>query len=84
MDRGPCVPTKLGDSGFATASREGADDAELESLQFIFAPAHRSRTDSDTADGTDGTLAENFTGNGGSALGKIRSTGVKYDVPHPR
>src|SRR5580692_10645056 len=42
---------KLGDSGVTAATRKGADDAELKSLQFFFAPARRSRTDTHTAQG---------------------------------
>src|ERR1700689_3733032 len=49
--------TKLGDSGVMAATRKGTDDAEFESLQFFFAPALRSRTDTHTAHGADGTLA---------------------------
>src|ERR1700679_2903809 len=66
------------------ATRKGADDAELKSLQFFFAPAHRSKTDTHTAHGADGTLAQNSAGKGGSALGKVSSAGIKNDVAHPR
>src|SRR5580704_4064755 len=48
---------KLGDSGVMAATRKGTDDADLKSSQFLFAPAHRSRTDTDTADRADGTLS---------------------------
>src|SRR3984893_6665327 len=75
---------KLGDSGVMATARKGTDDAELKSLQFFFAPASRSRTDTHTAHGADGTLVQNFAGKGGSALGKVRSAGIKNDVAHPR
>ena len=57
-----CAPcrgkqAKLGDSGVMAATRKGADDADLKSLQFFFAPARRSRTDTHTAHGADWTLA---------------------------
>ena len=39
------------------ADRLGTDDAEFKSLQFFFAPARRSRTDTDTTHSADGTLA---------------------------
>src|ERR1700733_4820568 len=48
---------KLSDSGIMAATRKGTHDAEFKSLQFFFAPAPRSRTDTHTAHGTDGTLA---------------------------
>jgi hypothetical protein len=38
-------------------TRKGADDVGFKSLQLFFAPAHRSRTDTHTAHGADGTLA---------------------------
>ncbi len=66
------------------ATRKGTDDADLKSLQFFFAPARRSRTDTHTAHGADRTLAQNFAGEGGSALGKVSSAGIKNDVAHPR
>jgi hypothetical protein len=57
-----CAPcrrkqAKLGDSGVMAATRKGTDDAEFKLLQFFFAPAHRSRTDTHTAHGADGALA---------------------------
>jgi hypothetical protein len=58
------------------ATRKGTDDAEFKSFQFFFAPARRSRTDTDTAYGADGTLAQNFAGKDGSALGKVSSAGI--------
>jgi hypothetical protein len=66
------------------ATRKGADDADLQSSQFFFAPAHRSGTDTHAAHGADGTLAQNFTGKGGSAIGKVSSAGIKNDVAHTR
>ena len=48
---------KLGDSGVVAATRKGTHDAELKPLQFFFAPASRSRTDTHTAHRADGTLA---------------------------
>ena len=48
---------KLGNSGIMAATRKGTDDAQLKSFQFFFAPAHRSRTDTHTAHGANGTLA---------------------------
>ncbi len=66
------------------ATRKGTDDSDLKSLQFFFAPAHRSRTDTHTAHGADGTLVQNSAGKGGNALGKVRSAGIKNDVAHPR
>src|SRR5271163_3804158 len=75
---------ELGDSGVMAATCKGADDAEFKSSQFFFAPASRSRTDTHTAHGAGGTLAQNCTGNGGSALGKVSSAGIKNDVAHPR
>jgi hypothetical protein len=75
---------KLGESGVMAATRKGTDDADFKSLQFFFAPVLRSRTDTHTAHGADWTLAQNFAGKGGSALGKVRSTGIKNDVSHPR
>src|ERR1035437_3086245 len=59
------------------ATRKGTDDADLKSLQFFFAPAHRSRTDTRTAHDADGTLAQNSACKGGSALGKVRSAGKR-------
>src|SRR5260370_42669510 len=50
---------KLGDSGVMAATRKGTDDANLKSLKSFFPPAHRSRTDTHTAHGADGTLAQN-------------------------
>jgi len=47
---------KLGDSGVMAATRKGTDDAEFKSLQFIFAPAHRSGTDTHTAHRADRAL----------------------------
>ncbi len=75
---------KLGDFGVMTATRKGADDADLKSLQFSFAPVHRSRTDANTAHGADGTLVQNFAGNCCSVLGKVRGAGIENDVAHPR
>ena len=40
----PLKVGKLGDSA-SWQPRKGTDDTELKSLQFFFAPAHRSRTD---------------------------------------
>ena len=54
-DRGK--QAELGDSGVVAATRKGPDDADLKPLQFFFAPARRSRTETDTTDGADGTLA---------------------------
>jgi len=65
-------------------TRKGADDANLKLFQFFFAPAHRTRTDTHTAHGADGTLAQNFANKGGRALGKVRGAGIKNDVAHPR
>jgi hypothetical protein len=48
---------KLSDAGIMAAPRKSADDVEFKSLQLFFAPAHRSRTDTHTAHGADGTLA---------------------------
>src|ERR1700722_17019478 len=84
-----CAPcrreqAKLGDSGVMAATRKCTDDAQLKSLQFFFAPTHRSRTDTHTAHGADGTLAHNSTGKGGSALGKVSSAGIKNDIAYPR
>ncbi len=73
---------KLGDSGVVAATRKGTDDADLKSLQFFFAPAHRSRTDTHTAYGADGTLAQNSAGKIGSALGKVGSAGIMNDVAY--
>jgi hypothetical protein len=78
------MQAKLGDSAIMAATRKGADDSDLKSFQFFFAPAHRSRTDAHTAYGADRTLAQNFAGNGGSALGKVRCAGINNDVAHPR
>src|SRR5580692_4336647 len=66
------------------ATRKGADDADLKALQFFFAPAPRSGTDTHTAHGADGTLAQNFAGKGGNVLGKVSSAGIKNDVAHSR
>ncbi len=66
------------------ATRKGTDDAELKLFQFFFAPAHRSGPNTHTAHGAGGTLAYNFAGKGGSALGKVSSAGIKNDVAHPR
>src|ERR1700684_3147667 len=66
------------------ATRKGTDDANLKSLQFFFAPAHRSRTDTHTAHGANETLAQNFAGNGGSELGEVSSTCIKNGAAHPR
>ncbi len=74
---------KLSDTGVMAAARKGADDTDLKSLQFFFAPAHRSRTDTHAAYGADRTLAQNFAGEGGSVLGKVSSAGIENDVPHP-
>jgi len=57
-----CAPyrrqqAKLGDSRVMAATRKGPDNAEFKSFQFLLAPARRSRTDTHTADGADGTLA---------------------------
>ena len=86
MGRASCgrKQAKLGDSGFMAAPRKGTDDTELESLQFFFAPAHRSLTHSDAAHGTCRTLVEDFAGKGSGALGKFRGAGVKDDIAHPR
>jgi hypothetical protein len=65
------------------ATRKGTDDADLKSLQLFFAPAHRSRTDTHTAHGTDWTLAQNSARKDSSALGKVHSVGIKNDVAHP-
>ena len=75
---------KLRDSGVMAATRKGTDDADLKSLQFFFAPPRRSRTDTHTAHGADGTFAQNSAGKDGSALGKVRSAGIKNNVAHPR
>jgi hypothetical protein len=48
---------KLSDAGIMATTRKGADDVGFKSLQLFFAPAHRSRTDTHTAHGADGTLA---------------------------
>jgi hypothetical protein len=74
---------KLGDSGAMAATRKGADNTNLKPLQFLFAPAHGSRTDANAAHGTDETLAQNFAGKGGSALGKVSSAGIKNYVAYP-
>jgi hypothetical protein len=66
------------------ATRKCTDDAEFKSFQFFFAPAHRSRTDPNTAHGARGTLAQDFAGKGSSALGKVSSAGIENDVAHPR
>jgi len=75
---------ELGDSGAMAAPGKGTDDAEFKSAQFFFTPAHRSRTDTYTAHGANGTLAQNFAGKGGSALGKVSGAGIKNDASHPR
>src|SRR6202042_2553303 len=74
---------KLGDSGVVAATRKGTDDAEFQSFQFFFTPTHRSRTDTCTAHGAHGTLAQNFASKGRSALGKVSSACIKNDVAHP-
>jgi hypothetical protein len=74
----------LYDFGVMAAARKGTDDAELKSLQFFFAPAHRSRTDTHTAHGADGTLPKNFAANARSAIGKVSCAGIKNNVAHPR
>src|SRR5580692_1895088 len=66
------------------AMRKGTDNTELKSFQFFFAPAPRSGTDTHTAHGADGTLAQNFAGKGGNVLGKVSSAGIKNDVAHSR
>jgi hypothetical protein len=66
------------------ATRKSTDDAEFKSSHFFFTPAPRSRTDTHTAHGAGWTLAQNFAGKGGSALGKVSSPGIKNDVAHPR
>ncbi len=52
------------------APRKSTDNTEFKSLQFFFAPAHRTRTDTHTAHGADGTLAQNSAGKVGNELGK--------------
>src|ERR1700761_1727640 len=74
---------KLSDSGVVAATRKGTDNADLKPLQFFFAPAPRSRTDTDTAHGADGALTQNFAGKGGRARSKVQSAGVQNDVAHP-
>src|SRR5271170_4832105 len=75
---------KLRDSGVVAAPRKCTDDAKFKSFQFSFGPARRTRADTCATHGADGTLAHNFAGKGGSALGKISSAGIKNDVAHPR
>jgi hypothetical protein len=75
---------ELGDSGVMATACKGTDNTEFESLQFFFAPAHRSRTDTDTAHGASGTLAQHFAGNGGSALSKVSGAGIKNNIAHSR
>jgi hypothetical protein len=65
------------------SKRKGANDADLKPLQFFFGPAPRSRTDTYTADGTDGTLAQNSAGKSRGALGKVSSASIKNDVAYP-
>src|SRR4051794_32528246 len=60
---------ELGDSGDMAAARKGADDADFETLQVVFTPAHRSGTDTGTAHGASRALAQHFAGKGGRALG---------------
>src|SRR5665213_2785257 len=74
---------ELGDSAVMAASRKRSHDADLKSLQFFFAPACRSGTDTHTAHGADRTSAQNFTGKRSSALGKVSGAGIKYDVAYP-
>jgi hypothetical protein len=64
------------------ATHKCTDDAEFKSFPFFFAPAHRSRTDTHTAHGANGTLTQNLAGKGGSALGKVSSASIKNDVAH--
>ncbi len=75
---------KLGDTGVMAATRKGTDDADFKSLQLFFAPAHRSRTDTHTTHGADGTSAQHFAGKGSSALGKVCGTGINNNAAHPR
>jgi hypothetical protein len=75
---------KLGYSGIVAATRKSTNDTELKSFQFFFAPARRPGTDAHATHGTDGALAQNFAGESGSALGKVRGTGIKNDVAHSR
>ena len=64
------------------ATRKCTDDAHLKSLQVFFAPAPRARTDTHTAYGADGTLAQDFAAECSSPLGKVGSAGIKDDVAH--
>ena len=75
---------KLSDPGVVAATRKGADDADFKSSQLFFAPAYRSGTDAHTAHSANRTLAQNFAGQGGSALRKVSSVRIKNDVADPR
>jgi hypothetical protein len=67
---------KLRDSGVVAAPRKCTDDAKFKSFQFFFGPACRTRADTCAAHCADGTLAHNFTGKGGCAIGKVNSVGI--------
>jgi hypothetical protein len=75
---------KLGNAGVAAATRKCTHHADFKSLQFFFAPAHRSGADTHTAHGTDEALAQNFSGKDSGAFSKVRSAGIKNDVANPR
>src|SRR5262245_49796922 len=51
---------ELSDSGVVAAKCKRPDDAEFKAQQFFFAPAHRSRTYTHTADSANGPPAQNF------------------------
>jgi len=74
---------ELCDSGLLTTTRKCTDDAKFKLLQLLFGPARRTRPYTYTAHGADGTLTQNFSGKGGSAIGKVSSAGIKNDVAHP-
>ena len=59
-------------------------DAKFESLQFFFAPAPRSGTNTYTANSACGAFAQDFLCKGGSTLGKFSSPCIKNYITDSR